>query len=64
MDTKNVFIEMTGTDLHKLKICLAVVAGQFSYHCQGDSQFTLEQVEIVYEETPDKNEVTPQLTYS
>lgn len=27
LDTKNVFIEMTGTDLNKLKICLAVVAG-------------------------------------
>lgn len=40
--TKNVFIEMTGTDLHKLEICLAVLAGQFSSHCEGDSQFTLE----------------------
>ena len=30
LDTKNVFIEMTGTDLSKLHICLAVVAGQFS----------------------------------
>ena len=27
LDTKNVFIEMTGTDLNKLKICLAVLAG-------------------------------------
>lgn len=27
LDTKNVFIEMTGTDLRKLEICLAVVAG-------------------------------------
>lgn len=27
IDTKNVFIEMTGTDLHKLEVCLAIVAG-------------------------------------
>lgn len=26
-DTKNVFIEMTGTDLRKLEICLAILAG-------------------------------------
>jgi phenylalanyl-tRNA synthetase beta chain len=37
MDTKNVFIEMTGTDLTKCKICLAILAAQFSEHCQGDS---------------------------
>jgi len=41
-DTKNVLIEMTGTDLHKLEVCLAVLAGQFSSHCQGDSKFTIE----------------------
>lgn len=41
---------MTGTDLHKLQICLAVLAGQFSQHCQGDSQFTIEQVEVHYED--------------
>ena len=33
IDTTNVFIEMTGTDLNKIKVCLAVVAGQFSQHC-------------------------------
>ena len=42
VETKNVFIEMTGTDLHKLEVCLAVLAGQFSSHCQGDTQFTIE----------------------
>jgi phenylalanyl-tRNA synthetase beta chain len=26
-DTKNVFIEITGTDLHKIEVCLAVLAG-------------------------------------
>lgn len=49
LDTKNVFIEMTGTDLHKIKVCLAVVAGSFSSHCEGDSKHTVEQVDIVYE---------------
>ena len=46
-ETRNVLIELTGTDLHKLEVCLAVLAGQFSSHCEGDSQFTIEQVEIV-----------------
>lgn len=60
MSTKNIFIDMTGTDLHKLEICLAILAGQFSSHCQGDSQFTIEQVEVQYE---DKTLITPQLNY-
>lgn len=60
IETKNVFIEMTGTDLHKLEVCLAVLAGQFSSHCNGDSQFTMEQVEIVHEATG-KTEVFPNL---
>jgi phenylalanyl-tRNA synthetase beta chain len=29
-NTKNVFIEITGTDLMKCKICLAILAAQFS----------------------------------
>jgi len=60
LETKNVLIEMTGTDLHKLEVCLAVLAGQFSQHCQGDSQFTIEQVEIVHEQSG-KVEVFPNL---
>lgn len=59
-DTKNVFIEMTGTDLHKLEVCLAVLAGQFSSHCDGETQFTIEQVEIHHEATG-KTEVYPNL---
>ena len=35
LDTKNVFIEITGTDLTKCKIVLAILAAQFSEHCQG-----------------------------
>lgn len=60
-ETKNVFIELTGTDLHKLEVCLAVLAGQFSSHCDGDSKFTIEQVEIHHEGAPGKIEVYPNL---
>ena len=60
-DTKNVFIELTGTDLHKLEVCLAVLAGQFSSHCQGESQFTIEQVEIHHEGEAGKGGVFPNL---
>jgi hypothetical protein len=51
---------MTGTDLHKLEICLVIVAGLFSQHCQGDSQFTIEQVEV-HHEVDGRVEVYPQL---
>jgi phenylalanyl-tRNA synthetase beta chain len=36
MDTKNVFIEVTGTEIQKCKIVLTILACQFSKHCQGD----------------------------
>lgn len=49
VDTKNVFIEITGTDLTKCKIVLAILACQFSHHCQGDDKFCVEPVEVVYE---------------
>ena len=49
LDTKNVFIEITGTDLTKCKIVLAILACQFSQHCQGDDQFCVEPVEVIYE---------------
>ena len=54
---------MTGTDLHKLQICLAVVAGQFSSHSSGEHQFTIEQVEIIHEDGSG-TEVTPKLNYT
>lgn len=44
LDTKNVFIEITGTDLVKTKVCLAILASQFSQYCAADSQHTIEQV--------------------
>lgn len=49
LDTKNVFIEITGTDLTKCKICLAILAAQFSQYCAGDDKFTIEQVKITYD---------------
>ena len=42
LDTRNVFIEITGTDIQKTKICLAVLAAQFSDHCQGDWRHKVE----------------------
>jgi len=33
LDTTDVFIEITGTDLPKTKVCLAILAAQFSEHC-------------------------------
>lgn len=62
MDTKNVFIEMTGTDLQKLETCLVIVAGLFSGHCQGDNQFTIEEVEV-HHEKDGRVEKYPKLQY-
>lgn len=63
LDTKDVFIEITGTDLLKSKICLAVLASQFSTHCSGEWKHHVEQVKINYEHDESKNEVTPSLSY-
>lgn len=63
LDTKNVFVEITGTDLLKTKICLAVLAAQFSEHCGGEWQHKVEQVKITYEGEPENNEVTPTMDY-
>lgn len=60
--TKNVFIEVTGTDLTKCKICLTILAAQFSEHCQGDSKYKIEPVEVVYEGEGGKKLVEPTLT--
>lgn len=54
MNTKNIFIESTGTDYNRAIQNLNVLVGAFSYYC-GD-QFTFEEVEIEYQ---DKKEVTP-----
>jgi phenylalanyl-tRNA synthetase beta chain len=61
LNTKNVFIEITGTDLTKCKIVLQILAAQFSQHCQGSDQFKVEPVEIVYESDVSGNLVSPSL---
>jgi phenylalanyl-tRNA synthetase beta chain len=42
LNTRNVFIEITGTDLMKCRICLAILAAQFSEYCGEGSQHTVE----------------------
>lgn len=63
LDTKDVFVEITGTDLQKTKVCLAILAAQFSEHCGSGWQHKVEQVEIKYEGRPELNETTPQMEY-
>ena len=63
INTKNVLVEVTGTDLQKCKIVLNVLAAQFSEHCQGDDKFTIEPVEVVYEGREELNLVSPTLDY-
>lgn len=54
MNTKNIFIESTGTDYNRAIQNLNVLVGAFSYYC--GNQFTFEEVEIEYQ---DRKEVTP-----
>ena len=57
--TKNCFIEITGTDENRCNITLAILVSQFSQYC--DTPFTVEPVKIIY---PDGREVlTPVLNY-
>ena len=63
LDTRNVFVEITGTDIQKTKICLAVLAAQFSEYCQGEWQHKVEQVKITYEHDASKSEITPTMEY-
>jgi phenylalanyl-tRNA synthetase beta chain len=60
MDTKDIFIEVTGTDLKKCQIVLSILACHFSEHCQGDQQFCMEPVEVTYEDgkTPTQKQPT------
>mmetsp|Transcript_1691 Transcript_1691/g.3718 ORF Transcript_1691/g.3718 Transcript_1691/m.3718 type:complete len:625 (-) Transcript_1691:57-1931(-) len=46
LDTKDVFIEITSTDLTKANITLNTVVAMFSEYCKD--QFTVEPVEVVY----------------
>ena len=63
LDTTDVFVEITATDLLKAKTCLAVLAAQFSEYCSGGFQHKVEQVEIKYEKEPSRNELTPDMKY-
>lgn len=44
--TKNCFIEITGTDENRCNISLAILVSQFSQYCK--TPFTVEPVKIVY----------------
>lgn len=59
LDTRNVFIECTATDLTKAKVVLDTLVVMFSQHC--DQQFTVEYAEVIQ---PDGTKCTyPDLTY-
>lgn len=57
LDTKNVFIECTGTDQTKLHIALNIMISMFAQYCE--KPFTVEEVEVTM---PDGNRIiTPQM---
>ncbi|XP_028650240.1 phenylalanine--tRNA ligase beta subunit [Erpetoichthys calabaricus] len=59
LNTKNVFIECTGTDLTKAKIVLDMMVTMFSEYCE--EPFTVEAAEVLY---PDgKTYIYPELPY-
>ncbi|KAM8953971.1 phenylalanine--tRNA ligase beta subunit [Pelodytes ibericus] len=59
LNTRNVFIECTGTDLTKTKIVLDILVTMFSEYC--DEPFTVEAAEVIY---PDgKTSIYPELAY-
>uniref|UniRef100_A0A069DWA5 Phenylalanine--tRNA ligase beta subunit n=1 Tax=Panstrongylus megistus TaxID=65343 RepID=A0A069DWA5_9HEMI len=59
LTTKNVFIEVTATDLHKAHIVLDTMVTAFSYHCKN--RFSAEKCEIVW--TDGSKHKTPTLSY-
>lgn len=63
LQTRNVFIECTATDLTKANIVLDTVCSMFSEYC--DKPFTVEAVTVQYvtgkEDTPVSSYVTPQM---
>nr|CDJ96324.1 B3 B4 tRNA-binding and tRNA synthetase domain containing protein [Haemonchus contortus] len=54
LQTKNIFIEATATDLQKATVVLDTVVTMFSQYCK--EPFTIEPVEVVYEESGRKEE--------
>ena len=63
-DTKNVFLDLTGTDLNKIQVCCTILAAQFSEHCQGDDKFSIEPVEVIYEDSEMGTIVCPRMERS
>ena len=60
LDTKNIFIECTATDLTKANIVLDTVVTMFSEHCSDI--FTVEPVDVAYENSSQSTAYTsPQL---
>lgn len=44
-ETKNVFIEITATDLHRAEVALNILVSQFAQYCE--KAYTVEQVKVV-----------------
>jgi phenylalanyl-tRNA synthetase beta chain len=59
VETKNVFIECTATDLNKAKIVLDTIVCMFSQYCA--EQYTVEGVRVVYPD--DHSTIYPELPY-
>ena len=59
LDTKNVFIECTATDLHKAEIVLDTMVTMFSQYCEP--KFQIEAVQVSYENNKRASEVYPKL---
>uniref|UniRef100_A0A5F9C7D2 Phenylalanine--tRNA ligase beta subunit n=1 Tax=Oryctolagus cuniculus TaxID=9986 RepID=A0A5F9C7D2_RABIT len=59
VNTKNVFIECTGTDFTKAKIVLDTIVTMFSEYCEN--QFTVEATEVVFPNR--KSHTFPELAY-
>ncbi|XP_060049649.1 phenylalanine--tRNA ligase beta subunit [Erinaceus europaeus] len=59
INTKNVFVECTGTDFTKAKIVLDIIVTMFSEYCENP--FTVEAAEVVFPNG--KLQTFPELTY-
>ncbi|GMF12726.1 unnamed protein product [Phytophthora lilii] len=60
LDTKNVLIECTATDITKAKVVLNTMIAMFSEYCA--KPFTVEPVQVIYEdEAVNESEMTPSL---
>ncbi|KAI9914263.1 hypothetical protein PsorP6_008335 [Peronosclerospora sorghi] len=61
LNTKNVFIECTATDITKARIVLNTMIAMFSGYCS--KPFTVEPVHVMYEDASvNENEMTPDLS--